>query len=67
MRRALPEGDDAGKSKQQFIAQSLVSLGNLHIEMGDGHARGSAKANEQYGKGAARLEEAKGARTSPEP
>ena len=60
LRRSLPEGDDRGQAKAQAIAQSLVSLGNLHIEMGDHAPRGSAHANEQYAKGVARLEEAKG-------
>ena len=36
LRRHLPEGEDHGKQKQQWIAQSLVSLGNLAIEVADG-------------------------------
>jgi len=35
IRQHLPEGDDHGKSKEQSIAQSLVSLGNLYIEMAE--------------------------------
>lgn len=35
LRRKLPLGDDDGKAKEQSIAQSLVSLGNLWIERGD--------------------------------
>ena len=39
VRRDLAEGDDeAAKLKQQAIAQSLVSLGNLEIERSDGAA-----------------------------
>jgi len=33
IRRQLPKGDDLGKAKEQYIAQSLVSLGNLYIDM----------------------------------
>jgi len=35
IRRQLPKGDDLGKTKEQFIAQSLVSLGNLCIDMAE--------------------------------
>ena len=34
-RRKMPEGEDKGKEKHKDIAQSLVSLGTLYIEMGD--------------------------------
>jgi len=34
-RQHLSEGDDHGKAKEQSIAQSLVSLGNLYIEMAE--------------------------------
>eukprot|EP00966_Prymnesium_polylepis_P205633 4765252-Prymnesium_polylepis.1 len=47
IREHLPEGDDHGKSKEQTIAQSLVSLGNLFSEMGDQH---DAAAREGSGK-----------------
>jgi len=33
IRKSLPEGDDHGKTKEQNIAQSLVSLGNLFLAM----------------------------------
>ena len=34
-RRKMAEGEDKGKDKAKDVAQSLVSLGTLYIEMGD--------------------------------
>lgn len=39
IRKTLPEGEDHGKAKQQSIAQSLTSLGNLCSAIADGEAK----------------------------
>ena len=51
IRERLPEGEDHGKAKEQTIAQSLVSLGNLFIEMGDAFSAGNGNGKSAAGRG----------------
>jgi len=61
VRRGLGEGTDEGKSKQQMIAQSLVSLGSLMISQGDElvEAERKAEADRLYDEARSWMEEAK--------
>ena len=65
VRRGLGEGDDGGRTKAQSVAQSLVSLGNLAIEVAEDAAARDQRdeANEHYGVALGHMREAKEAYT----
>lgn len=47
IRYSLPEGSDHGKSKEQCIAQSLVSLGNLYTQLAEAEPANTEEGRER--------------------